>query len=63
MNKYVMNKLRKVEVFSANYRTLLSSETLTFKAAGSWDRIKQDWWFALLFFFGRHDVNKVIAEG
>lgn len=45
--------LRKIEAFSENYKSLLSSETLAFKEAGSWDRIRQDWWFALLFFFDR----------
>ena len=45
--------LKKIEAFSENYKSLLSSETLAFKEAGSWDRIRQDWWFALLFFFDR----------
>lgn len=45
--------LRKIEGFSENYKALLTSETLAFKEAGSWDRIKQNWWFALLFFFDR----------
>lgn len=30
--------LRKIEAFSENYKTLLTSETLAFKEARSWDR-------------------------
>ena len=45
--------LRKIEAFSENYRTLLTSETLAFKEAFSWEKVRQDWWFALLFFFDR----------
>lgn len=46
-------KLKKIEAFSENYRNLLTSETLAFREAGSWEKVRQDWWLALIFFFDR----------
>ena len=48
-----MDKLKKIEAFSENYRNLLTSETLAFREAGSWEKVRQDWWLALIFFFDR----------
>lgn len=49
----IIDKLKKIEAFSENYRNLLTSETLAFREAGSWEKVRQDWWLALIFFFDR----------
>jgi hypothetical protein len=48
-----MDKLKKIEAFSEKYRNLLTSETLAFRESGSWGKVRQDWWLALIFFFDR----------
>lgn len=53
MTQVSMEKLKKIEAFSDNYRDLLAVETLAFKKAGSWEKAKEDWWPALVFFFDR----------
>jgi len=63
-----MEKLKKIEAFSDNYRDLLTTETLAFKEAGSWKGVRQNWWLALLFFFdrafyqGRNDILSAYFE-
>lgn len=55
MNKHEAQeyKLKKIEAYSQNYRALLSSETMAFKEAGSWEKVRRDWCLALIFFFDR----------
>ncbi|MDY6892883.1 MAG: hypothetical protein SVO26_04095 [Chloroflexota bacterium] len=48
-----MDKLKKIEAFSEKYINLLTSETMAFREAGSWEKVRQDWWLALIFFFDR----------
>lgn len=53
MSKASINKLKRIEAFSENYGKLLTLETLAFKKAGSWEKVRSDWWLALIFFFDR----------
>lgn len=46
-------KLKKIEAFSEDYKILVCSDTIAFDKAGSWERVRQDWWYALIFFFDR----------
>lgn len=49
----MVKKLRQIETFSDNYRSLLCSETIAFNRGKSWEKVRQDWWLALIFFFDR----------
>lgn len=46
-------KLKKVEAFAKDYATLMCSETIAFDKGRSWEKVRQDWWYALIFFFDR----------
>jgi hypothetical protein len=46
-------KMKKIEAFSEDYRRRMSAETIACNKAGSWERVRQDWWYALIFFFDR----------
>jgi len=49
----MMEKLKKVEAFSNDYAALIRSDTIAFKEAKSWERVRENWWYALLFYFDR----------
>jgi len=46
-------KLKKVEAFSKDYAALIRSDTIAFKEAKSWERVRENWWYALSFYFDR----------
>lgn len=53
MGKSNLEKFKKIEAFSDKYRSLSELEGLAFQEAGSWEKVIEDWWLALLFFFDR----------
>ncbi|MFC1972513.1 hypothetical protein ACFLVE_03815 [Chloroflexota bacterium] len=53
MSQNLQLKLKKIESFSKHYEALMTCENIAFTKAESWDRVRRDWWYALLFFFDR----------
>ncbi|MFW6118157.1 MAG: hypothetical protein ACOC6R_01520 [Chloroflexota bacterium] len=46
-------KMKKIEALSEDYKRRTSVETIAYKKAGSWEKVRQDWWYALIFYFDR----------